>query len=54
MSPMIASASDIRPPAPRPWTARKAAREYIEVANADSAEPTMKIEMATMKSFLRP
>ena len=37
-----------------PWTARKAARLYIEVANDASAEPTMKIEIAKMKSFLRP
>ena len=29
---MIASASDIRPPAPRPCTARKAANSYIEFA----------------------
>ena len=34
--------------------ARYIARVPIEVANAQSTEPKMKIEMATMNSFLRP
>ena len=32
MSPMIARASDIRPPAPMPWKARNAASSYIDMA----------------------
>ena len=54
MSPTIASASENRPPAPRPCTARKAARLNIEVANVHRTDPKMKIEMAMMNSFLRP
>ncbi len=46
MSPMIAKASAIRPPAPRPCTARKAASSSIEFAMPDSIEPTRKIEIA--------
>ena len=54
MSPMIARASENRPPAPRPCTARKAARLNIDVAKVHSIDPKMKIEMAMMNSFLRP
>ena len=54
MSPMIASASENRPPAPRPWNARNAASMYIDVENEHSAEPTMKIVMAMRKNGLRP
>ena len=54
MSPMIASAIDIKPPAPNPWTARKAASSYIDVAMPHSMDPTTKIEMAVMKNGLRP
>ena len=54
MSPMIASASAMRPPAPSPWTARYMARVPIEVARVQSTEPTVKIEMAKMKNGLRP
>jgi hypothetical protein len=43
-----------RPPAPSPWKARNAASSYIDVANAHSAEPAMKTEIANMNSFLRP
>ena len=46
MSAMIASASDIRPPAPMPWIARKAASSYIELAIPQSIEPTTKTAMA--------
>ena len=54
MSPMIARASEKRPPAPMPWTARKAASEGIDQDRVQSIEPTVKIEMAKTKSFLRP
>ena len=43
---MIAKASAIRPPAPRPCTARNAASWIIDSDMPDSAEPTRKIEMA--------
>ena len=46
MSPMIASASDISPPAPTPCTARKAASWYIESASPQSTEPTTKTPIA--------
>ena len=46
MSPMIARASDIKPPAPMPWSARKAASWYIESAMPQSTEPTTKTAMA--------
>lgn len=39
MSPRIASASDIRPPAPIPWIARNAASMYTDVANEHSSDP---------------
>ena len=45
MSPMIARASEKRPPAPMPWTARKAAREGIDHASVQSIEPIVKIEV---------
>src|SRR5947207_8574447 len=54
MSPMIASASENSPPAPRPWTARNAASMYIDVANAQAAEPMRKMEIAVRKRGLRP
>ena len=54
MSPMMASASGNRPPAPMPWNARNAASMYIEVARPHSADPTMKMVIAIMNSFLRP
>ena len=54
MSPMMASASDIRPPAPMPWRARNPASMYIEVASPQRAEPTMNTTMANMNSVLRP
>jgi hypothetical protein len=54
MSPMMASASENRPPAPMPWIARKAASWYIDPAKEHIAEPRMKIVMAAMKNFLRP
>ena len=54
MSPMIASASENRPPAPRPWKARNAASWYIEVARVHSTEPITKSEMASRKNGRRP
>ena len=54
MSPMIARASEKRPPAPMPCTARNAASDGIDQESVQSIEPTVKIEMAKMKSFLRP
>ncbi|CAM3963750.1 hypothetical protein TSOC111612_23370 [Tsukamurella ocularis] len=54
MSPMMVSASDIRPPAPRPCTARNAASSYIDVAVLHSREPITKTVMANMKKGLRP
>ena len=54
MSPMIARASENRPPAPRPWIARNAASSYIDRDSPHSTEPTMKIEMAKRKNGLRP
>ncbi len=54
MSPMIASDSENRPPAPSPWKARNAASMYIDVENELAAEPTMKMRIAARKNFLRP
>ena len=54
MSPMIASASDIRPPAPRPWKARNAASSIIEVEKVQATEPTTKMVIAARKYGLRP
>jgi len=54
MSPMMASAREKRPPAPRPWTARKPASIGIEVANVHRIEPNRKITMAAVKNLLRP
>ena len=45
-SPRMVNASDSSPPAPSPWTARAAARPYIEVAKAHSAEPRTNRTMA--------
>ncbi len=53
-SPMIASASENKPPAPSPWTARNAASWYIDPANEQAAEPSTKIVMAATKKRLRP
>ena len=55
MSPMIASASENKPPAPSPWKARKPASIGIwEVANVHRIEPNRKITMAAVKNLLRP
>ena len=54
MSPMMASANANRPPAPRPWKARKAASDPIDQEKAHSADPIVKMVMAMMKNGLRP
>ena len=54
MSPMIAKASDISPPAPSPCTARNTASWYIDMENVHNTDPTMKIEIAVRKNGLRP
>jgi hypothetical protein len=54
MSVMIASASDIRPPAPRPWKARNAASSYIDVAMPLASEPIRNSEIAVRYMGLRP
>ena len=54
MSPMMARASEKRPPAPRPWTARKLASIGIEVANEHRIEPNRKMTIAAVKKGLRP
>ena len=54
MSPTIARASENRPPAPRPCSARKPASWYMLVANEHAAEPMMKMLIAVRKNGLRP
>ena len=54
MSPRIVSASENSPPAPMPCSARNAASWYIDSANVHVIDPTMKIEIASRKSGLRP
>ena len=54
MSPMMASGSDISPPAPRPWKARNAASISIEVEKLDRNEPATKMLMLMMNSGRRP
>jgi hypothetical protein len=46
---MIASASDINPPAPSPCKARKAASSYIDVEIVHNTDPTTKTEIAVRK-----
>ena len=54
MSPMMASASENKPPAPSPWYARNAASMYMDVENAHAADPVMKMVIAMRKKGLRP
>ena len=54
MSPMMARGSDIRPPAPRPCTARNAASMIMEVEKLLRIEPVMKMLMLRMNSGRRP
>ena len=51
---MVAMAPTMRPPAPRPCSARNAISWSIECAWPDSAEPTRKITIAVISSRLRP
>jgi hypothetical protein len=51
---MMAMASTISPPPPRPWTARNTMSWPIEVATPDSALPATKITMAIWNRRLRP
>ena len=54
MSPTIAWAPMIRPPAPRPWIALKEMSSNIESLKPASAEPIRKITIAAEKNRLRP
>ncbi len=54
MSATMVSASDIRPPAPSPCSARNAASSYIDWENVQASEPITKMVMAEMKNGLRP
>jgi hypothetical protein len=54
MSPMIASAIDIRPPAPMPWIARKPASSYMLWDMPQRIEPTTNAAIAKRKKPRRP
>src|SRR5436305_1063369 len=54
MSPITARASDIRPPPPRPWMARKAISCSMLCEKPASREPAMNVMMAIWKSRRRP
>ena len=54
MSPMIAWAPTISPPAPIPCSARNPISSAMSCDSPDSADPTRKITMAAWKSFFRP
>ena len=54
ISPSVAIAPTIRPPAPRPWIARKVISSAIEEERPDSADPARKMMMAAMKNFFLP
>ena len=54
MSPTIACAPTIRPPLPRPCTARNAMSSIIEVLRPDSTEPIRKMTIAAWKKIFRP
>ena len=54
MSPMIACAPTISPPAPIPCTARKAISSSIVWLNPESIEPARKIRIAARNTGLRP
>ena len=51
---MIASAIDIRPPAPMPWIARKAASSYMLWDMPQRIDPTTKAAIAKRKKPRRP
>jgi hypothetical protein len=54
MSAMIACTPIMSPPAPRPWTARKAISSFMVRDQPARAEPTTKTTMANWKTPLRP
>ena len=54
MSPMIASAPTISPPAPSPCSARKPISSPMFCEIPQSAEPTRKTTIANWNSRLRP
>ncbi len=54
MSPMIACAPTISPPAPIPWRARKPISSPIDWLSPASIEPARKIRIAAMNSGFRP
>jgi hypothetical protein len=54
MLPTTASESGKRPPAPKPWSARKTISSGIPHAAPQSADPTRKSPMETKKSGRRP
>jgi len=54
MSPTIARASENRPPCAEALDARNTLSMGIDVANADIAEPRMKIVIARRKNFFLP
>ena len=49
---MIANAIDIRPPAPRPCTARKVINWPIDCDNPEVADPTMNTTIAIWNMIL--
>ncbi len=51
---MVAIASAIRPPPPRPWIARKPISSSMLCDQPDSNEPTMNVMIASWNSGLRP
>ncbi len=50
----MACESTIRPPPPRPWTARKAISSPMFWAMPHSTEPSRKITMEAWKKTFRP
>jgi hypothetical protein len=54
MSPTIAIASVMMPPAPTPWIARKTMSWFKDCAAPESTEPATKVMIAIWKSGLRP
>ena len=50
----MACAPTIRPPEPRPWTARNAISMIIELDRPDRTEPTRKMTIEAWKKIFRP
>ncbi len=53
-APMIDITPTIRPPAPRPWRARKPMSSVMSWERPESAEPARKITIEVRKMPLRP